>query len=65
MGAGLLGGASGMEEASAFSSAEFSVTGCGVGGVGKPRVTDSGELLSAAAARAVDENGRATITARS
>lgn len=59
----LFGGGSGIEEATCFSSAEFSGTDCGVGVVGNPCVSDSGIRVSAAA-RALDENCRATVKAR-
>jgi hypothetical protein len=59
----LFGGGSGIEEAACFSSAEFSGTGCGVGVVGSPCVSDS-RIRVSAAARALDENCRPTVKAR-
>jgi hypothetical protein len=59
----LFDGESGTEEVHTSSAAEFSVTGCGDGGVGNPCVTgfEGGE---SAGARVVDENGRPTVQTR-
>lgn len=58
-----LGGGSGIEDATSFSSAEFSGAGCRIGVVGNPCASDSG-IRVPAAARALGENCRATVKTR-